>query len=136
MSGVEREIRRILDHLRRKIRDQGFTQLEVQEDLGWGRSYISQLVTGQKSLRMDQLLLILDVIGVQPGEFFGELYARPRMGGLASVEGGETARALARNLIAVLIDSEVVTAEELNDLGRVHREGLSAGGFSDPSGAS
>ncbi len=51
----------------------GYTQLEVQQELGWGRSYISQLVTKQKSPRVEQVLLILGVIGVDPAEFFAEL---------------------------------------------------------------
>lgn len=71
---VGKELDRILTLLRNKIREKGFTQLEVQETLGWGRSYISQLLTKQKSLRVEQVLLILDVIGVDPADFFGELY--------------------------------------------------------------
>ena len=39
-STTGREGERILLHLRHAIRDQGFTQLQVQEALGWGRSYI------------------------------------------------------------------------------------------------
>ena len=74
MMTVERELDRVLTLLRNKIRERGFTQLEVQEALGWGRSYISQLLTKQKSLRIEQVLLILNVIGVDPSEFFGELY--------------------------------------------------------------
>ena len=74
MMIVERELDRILTLLRNKIRDRGFTQLEVQEALGWGRSYISQLLRKQKSLRVDQVLQILKVISVEPAEFYAELY--------------------------------------------------------------
>ncbi len=77
MRILEREIDRILTLLRNKIRERGFTQLEVQEALAWGRSYISQLLTKQKSLRVEQVLLILNVIGVDPGEFYAELYQLP-----------------------------------------------------------
>ena len=70
MRTIERELDRVLTLLRNKIRERGFTQLEVQEALGWGRSYISQLLTKQKSLRIEQVLLILNVVGVDPGEFF------------------------------------------------------------------
>ncbi len=80
MMTVERELDRVLTLLRNKIRERGFTQLEVQEALGWGRSYISQLLTKQKSLRVEQVLLILNVIGVDPSEFFGELYHFPSAG--------------------------------------------------------
>ena len=77
MIKVEREIDRILTLLRNKIREQGFTQLQVQAELEWGRSYISQLLTKQKSLRVEQVLLILDVIGIDPSEFYAELYRFP-----------------------------------------------------------
>ena len=80
MITVERELDSVLTLLRNKIRERGFTQLEVQEALGWGRSYISQLLTKQKSLRIEQVLLILNVIGVDPSEFFGELYHFPASG--------------------------------------------------------
>ena len=78
MATADRELDRVLTLLRNKIRERGFTQLEVQEALSWGRSYISQLLTKQKSLRVEQVLLILEVIGVEPGEFFGELYHFPQ----------------------------------------------------------
>ncbi len=81
MRTIDRDLDRVLTLLRNKIRERGFTQLEVQEALGWGRSYISQLLTKQKSLRIEQVLLILNVIGVDPGEFFGELYHFPAGGG-------------------------------------------------------
>lgn len=83
---LEREIDRVLTLLRNKIRERGFTQLEVQEALAWGRSYISQLLTKQKSLRVEQVLLILNVIGVDPGEFYAELYQFPPLDKLRGVE--------------------------------------------------
>ena len=77
MVPVDRDIDQVLTLLRNKIRERGFTQLEVQEALAWGRSYISQLLTKQKSLRVEQVLLILNVIGVDPAEFYSELYHLP-----------------------------------------------------------
>lgn len=77
MLTVEKEIDRILTLLRNKIRERGFTQLQVQAELDWGRSYISQLLTKQKSLRVEQVLLILDVIGIEPADFYAELYRFP-----------------------------------------------------------
>ena len=74
MQQVDAEVDRYLTLLRNKIRQQGFTQIEVQQALGWGRSYISQLLTKKKCLRLEQMLLILTVIGVEPVEFFRELY--------------------------------------------------------------
>ena len=78
---VQNEVDRMLKLLREKIRDQGFTQLKVQEALGWGRTYISQLFRKQKSLRFDQILSILHVIETPAPEFFSEFY------GLAYAEG-------------------------------------------------
>ena len=74
---LEKEIDRILTLLRNKIRERGYTQLEVQEKLGWGRSYISQLLTKQKTLRVEQILSILETIDVDPREFYAELYYLP-----------------------------------------------------------
>lgn len=77
MIPVERELDRTLTLLRNKIREQGFTQLQVQAELSWGRSYISQLLTKQKSLRVEQVLRILQVIHVEPAAFYQELYRFP-----------------------------------------------------------
>ena len=71
---VDRDLYRIITALRNRIRAQGYTQLEVQEVLGWGRSYISQLLTRQKALRIEQILQILLVINVAPADFFDEIY--------------------------------------------------------------
>ena len=71
---IDRDLERTLVHLRNVIRDRGFTQMEVQAALGWGRSFISQLLTRQKSLRLESLLMILKVVGVEPLSFFVEVY--------------------------------------------------------------
>ncbi len=74
MRTVERDLDRVLTRLRNVIRERGFTQLEVQEVLGWGRSYISQLLTKQKTLRVEQIVMILNVISVEPKDFWAEIY--------------------------------------------------------------
>ncbi len=74
MRTVDRELDRILTLLQARMRDRGFSQVEVQEILGWGRSYISQLVHKNKSIRVEQVLMILNVIGVRPEEFWAEIY--------------------------------------------------------------
>ncbi len=74
MLNVERDLDRVLNRLRNAIRERGFTQLEVQETLGWGRSYISQILTKQKTLRIEQVLMILNVIDVKPEVFWDEIY--------------------------------------------------------------
>ncbi len=77
LVSVEKEVDRILLHLRNTVSARGFTQLEVQERLDWGRSYLSQLLTKQKTLRIQQLFLVLAVVGAELGEFFAELYHWP-----------------------------------------------------------
>lgn len=126
MRQVDREVDRYLTLLGDKVRGQGFTQLEVQEALGWGRSYISQLVTKQKSLRLDQVLLILSVIGVEPSEFFAELYSprRPYSPTPAPISR-ETAATLERELPRLkaylravsqgLVEKGVISADDLAD---------------------
>ncbi len=127
---VDNEVDRYLTLLRNKIRERGFTQLQVQEALSWGRSYISQLLTKQKSLRVEQVLLILDVIGVDPADFFAELYypGAPGAFGASSWQPAgfepageplagnfEEMRALVRGLVWLLIDKELIDVDELTD---------------------
>ncbi len=141
MRLVQSEIDRVLTLLRNKIRERGFTQLEVQEALSWGRSYISQLLTKQKSLRIEQILLILNVIGVDPSEFYSELYRlntsdagdfdERRYGPAAYGSGAglaETGRAgdsgrnfqelrsLLRGLVRLLVDKKVINVDELTSV--------------------
>ena len=102
------DINATLEHLRLTIHRQGYTQLQIQESLRLGRSYISQLLTKQKSLRIEQLLAILGVIGVEPGEFFARLFkAGPRVD-----------EPLARRLERLLAEKQVISEEELEELER------------------
>ncbi|RMH18680.1 MAG: XRE family transcriptional regulator [Acidobacteria bacterium] len=139
---VEKDLDRTLTLLRNKIREKGFTQLEVQNALNWGRSYISQLLTKQKSLRVEQILLILDVIGVEPAEFYSELYRfSTNDAGLRNLDdyiehssagawrgeegtapalqelqhGHRELRAMVRGLVRVLIDKKICDVRELNE---------------------
>lgn len=147
---VEKEIDRMLTLLRNKIRERGFTQLEVQEALSWGRSYISQLLTKQKSLRVEQILMILDVIGVEPSEFFGELYRLPGAdpgvrnfddyldrSRTASPDGGppsgtvdevrrghDEIRTMLRAVVRLLVRKNVLNVDELNETVRGRNNGL------------
>lgn len=77
MIDAQKEAERMLETLRRLIRERGITQLQIQRQLGWGRSYISQLLTKQKTLRVEPLLQIVDAIGMQPAEFFVEHFKAP-----------------------------------------------------------
>jgi len=76
-ANADRWVAKTLDQLGRVIRRHGTTQLAIQESLGWGRTYLSQLLRRQKSLRLDQILMVLEVLGVPPLEFFAEVFAGP-----------------------------------------------------------
>ncbi len=125
MVTVEPEVDRFLTLIRNKIRERGFTQLQVQEALGWGRSYISQLLTKQKALRVEQVLLVLSVIGIDPREFFQELYATsfyPGAGTPAPDVEEETRlrrelknlRSMVHGLADLLLGEQVISAEDLS----------------------
>ena len=74
---VDPEVDRILMLLRLKIKNHGFTQIQVQEALNWKGSYVSQLLSRNKSLRVEQVLQILAVIGVEPFDFFCNIFKHP-----------------------------------------------------------
>ncbi len=123
MKQVERDMNRCLTLVRNKIREKGFTQLEVQAALGWGRSYISQLFTGTKKLRIEQLLLILNVIEVDPAQFFGELYDLAGLPGPGRQDLGapearlptelERAQSLLKAMVQLLLDKRIITSIDL-----------------------
>ncbi|MEL7059129.1 MAG: helix-turn-helix transcriptional regulator [Acidobacteriota bacterium] len=151
MKPVDKEVDRVLTLLRNKIRERGQTQLQVQDSLGWGRSYISQLLTKQKSLRVEQVLMILDVIGIDPGSFYAELYRYPAdtvpaygdpvretraldgevaMGSAFDgrlVHTFQESRALLQGLVQVLLDKQVVSNDELSDAAAVAAERIGDG---------
>lgn len=142
MESTAGELDRVLTLLRNRIRERGFTQLEVQKQLGWGRSYISQLLTKQKALRVEQVLLILQVVGADPGSFFAELFPPQDIEGLPAVgcqalDGSSLAepaeiydravrerqslvelRSLVHGLVGLLADKELI---DLDDLTRAVR---------------
>ncbi len=125
MQQADPEVDRYLTLLENKMRQQKFTQQDVQDALSWGRSYVSQLKTKQKKLRVEQLLMILQVIGVEPREFFAELYELEHglsEAGLQRLETPEEVeelrrelkeqRQLTHRLMKLLVRKRVVTAKE------------------------
>ncbi len=148
MRKIDRDLDRILHLLRAHIRERGFTQLQVQEIFGWGRSYVSQLLNGQKSLRVEHVLMILKVIGVKPEAFFGELYQfgepgrRPRRTGRPApspTDGVDPAqvrrlRQLLDGLVHSLESKNLITAAELARAIEKAERGQSpaAGGAGEP----
>ncbi len=80
-TSAEDWVDRLLLLLRSTMQTQGVSQLSVQESLGWGRTYISQLLRKQKALRFDQVLMILQTLEIEPKDFFAELFGIPAQTG-------------------------------------------------------
>ena len=74
LNQTEVHLEKIVNLLRSKMKEGGFTQVAVQKELGWKSSYISQIFSSTKSLRVDQMLQILAVIGLDPADFFREIF--------------------------------------------------------------
>lgn len=74
MLDVEDEIDRVFAALRAKLEASGRTQTSIQEELGWGRGSISELLAKRKDLRMEHITLMLQAIGKDPAEFWADLY--------------------------------------------------------------
>ncbi len=147
MRTVERDLDRVLTLLRNRIHERGFTQIEVQEVLGWGRSYISQLLTKQKTLRIEQVLQILNVITVDPAEFWAEVY---QFGSSGEIRGGfgrrgraamslpaadasamladlRRSRSLLEGLVTVLTRKNLITAGALDGATKKFRDTMTTG---------
>lgn len=82
------EEQRLAELLRLKILGSGHTQREVERRLHWGKGYISQLLRGSFDLKVKHVYAILEVIGLSPEAFFGELYRLvPAEGGVEAARG-------------------------------------------------
>ena len=152
IMAVEKEVDRVLNLLRAKIHERGYTQLKVQRALGWGRTYISQLFRKQKSLRFDQILQILEVVEIDPADFFAEFYRLPHReplsgvgplrperpvrlpGDVAEAEkilelAGNDPRSVVYGIVRLLMDKGVLDAVELSAaVGRVTSDREDYGG--------
>ncbi len=73
----EQEVQKVLNLLRNKIRQQGDSKA-VRERLGWSPSELSVVLSGQRPLKVEHVLGILEAIEVAPRDFFQELYAFAR----------------------------------------------------------
>ncbi len=118
---IASELLRARGTLREVIRSSPLTQSEIQARLGWGRTYITQLLNGQKSLRLEQLLRILAALGIAPGEFFRSLYGQgglpPAAGGARRGEAGlHRVDVVLRALVELLLHKRVIRQPELEAL--------------------
>ncbi len=98
--------------LGKKIREQSFTELEIEDVLGWDKGHIQRLRVGFKGLHFDEVLSILGVIGVEPRAFYAELYGLPPRVEGPRVELAELS-VMADGLVNLLVRDDRITAGEL-----------------------
>ena len=117
---AERRFEWLKHELRREIRSRGLVELDLARELGLGKSLFSDLFAearGGKSvaLRVDTLLALLDLLGLEPAEFFRRVQR-----GWKALEDGVSTRSAATKAPR---SRPATAATELAFL-----EGLGAGG--------
>lgn len=89
------------------------TQLQVQEKLGWSRTYISQLLNRNKKLRFDQVLGILSALEIEPPRFFAEVFADRDKARLPATLSGKRAELVVASMARVLVEKGILGTGEL-----------------------
>jgi transcriptional regulator with XRE-family HTH domain len=72
----EQETQRITRELHRLIRIQERSQRSVEQELGLGSAVLSKMLNGTIRLQVSHVFMLLDVLGISPGQFFR--YAYPK----------------------------------------------------------
>jgi len=76
---IEDEVRRATKLLETVMQAAGLTRKDLDQRLGAGPGYVSQVLTGRMELKLRHILAILRALDVEPSLFFQTLYpdARP-----------------------------------------------------------
>jgi transcriptional regulator with XRE-family HTH domain len=72
------EVRRLRTMLRTAMKVLGFTNRDVERKLGLSGSYLSRLFSGMIDLKVDHVVAISRVIGVEPEELFQIAFPKKR----------------------------------------------------------
>ncbi|HYU34549.1 MAG TPA: helix-turn-helix transcriptional regulator [Thermoanaerobaculia bacterium] len=78
---VDDDIRRCAKMLESVVRMHGLSARQLEEKLGYGAGTVNRLFSGKIELKLRHILLILEVIGIPPSQFFAEAFPddeRPR----------------------------------------------------------
>ena len=75
---IEDEVRRATKLLETVMQAAGLTRKDLDQRLGAGPGYISQVLTGRMELKFRHILAILRALDVDPGIFFQTLYPESR----------------------------------------------------------
>jgi len=75
MNDAKDKVARLLAVLQKTIRERGFTLTQIQNALGWERGSLVKELNAKEPLKVEVLLLVLDVIGMSWREFMAEVNA-------------------------------------------------------------
>lgn len=76
MDKPDVETQRLSDALREAIRRKKISQREVERTLGQSKGYLSLLLHGNVDLKVKHVFAVLEVIGLEPEDFFVDLYEK------------------------------------------------------------
>jgi len=76
-GAVREATQAVLARLRWRIQCSSLTQRGLERRLGFSKGYLSQVLRGHVDLKMNHLLALLEVLGVDPGDFFSEVSEDP-----------------------------------------------------------
>ena len=75
---IDDEVNRATKLLETVMQAAGLTRKELDQKLGAGPGYVSQVLTGRMELKLRHVLAILRALEVEPGVFFQTLYPENR----------------------------------------------------------
>jgi transcriptional regulator with XRE-family HTH domain len=75
-EAYEQEALRVARHLHQLIRIQERSQRSIEKELGLGSAILSKMLNGTIRLQVSHVLMILDALGIPPGQFFRAVYPK------------------------------------------------------------
>ena len=102
------------------MREAGRTQRSVEQEAGWGKGYLTQVLRdGRPALKVEHVLTILDLLGVSLEDFFSALYDLHPGPGAVGLDTAAVERMIDRRLDEVL---SAERAERQRQLERLRAE--------------
>lgn len=87
MKPHERRKEELVELLRRRIRGTGLSLADIDRRLRWSPGYLSQILNGHNSFRVEHLFRVTEAAGLSPRELFEELEPlRPELPGGVSMD--------------------------------------------------
>jgi transcriptional regulator with XRE-family HTH domain len=95
----QKEIRRWSWRLRDLMREAGRTQRSVEQEAGWGKGYLTQVLGEDRpALKVEHVVTILDLLGASLEDFFSGLYNLHPGPGAAGLDTAAVERMIDRRL--------------------------------------